>query len=281
MNAHHHHHERRLSECEWKSNIQGLTIGESMWEKTNIDSEPVVCLLSRCTQSQTTSEKILKTRHIGLCPKSRNISRIIAASLPNGRCWSGRGCFSAWFDILKETDATSVGWWSWVVNRNPNIYMCFIANAEHTHTHNMNTNIHGPCGMRENRDQQFFSFSFFFYPCIPLRLCFYFIYSLSVGSYTWWISNFSINRLVKHETNVAGAEADVGNVQRNVVSWRREDVEKRNRLHPKVIVRIVRHRISLNKSMLYRYSSAIFLRRKDFNLFYFEMEQTAATASDT
>lgn len=68
----------------------------------------VVCLLS-----------IRKTRQVEF--SNSHLKNPYPASLQLRRCWSGRECFFGWFDILKETDATTFGW-SWVVNRNPNIY---------------------------------------------------------------------------------------------------------------------------------------------------------------
>lgn len=74
----------------------------------------------------------------------------------------GSRMFLAWFDILKETEATTFGW-AWIVNRNPNIYsylQTYTSGIQLAYTHLW--------PVRYARDQQILMRT-------PLYLCFFFI----------------------------------------------------------------------------------------------------------
>lgn len=104
----------------------------------------------------------------------------------------------------------------------------------------------------------------FIHQCIPLWLCFYFFIYFLVGSYTRWISNFPINRLVKHDTNVAGVDAwgSSNEADEHGRPARGNSFASKSQLELCTIE--TAHELP---TMLYWYSSTIFPRRKDFNLF--------------
>lgn len=105
----------------------------------------------------------------------------------------------------------------------------------------------------------------------PLYLSFYFY--VQFGFYTWWISNFSINRLVKHKTNVAEAVAASATTLTAVALLLENN--KKFASGSQLEVCCVHHFFVCKRiDMLYWYSSAIYLRLEEFNFVSIETKQT-------